>query len=117
ALVTDGQPQLLAVNIREAMVNDIRRRGLEISVKTLKRCLAAVTRSDAYLGAMTVGAWRKNLAGEPVAAVSAEEAAYAVERRAQEHAKRQRRAVRSVATRARNELITTEKRKTQDEHE
>ncbi|MGX6613785.1 fertility inhibition protein FinO [Enterobacter kobei] len=117
ATVADGQPQLLAVNIREAMVNDIRRRGLEISVKTLKRCLAAVTRSDAYLGAMTVGAWRKNLAGEPVAAVSAEEAAYAVERRAQEHAKRQRRAVRSVATRARNELITTEKRKTQDEHE
>lgn len=43
--------------------------------------------------------------------MSAEEAAYAVERRAQEHAKRQRRAVRSVATRARNELITTEKRK------
>ncbi|WP_185226603.1 hypothetical protein [Klebsiella pneumoniae] len=43
------------------MVNDIRRRGLEISVKTLKRCLAAVTRSDAYLGAMTVGAWRKTL--------------------------------------------------------
>ncbi|EAQ1418250.1 fertility inhibition protein FinO [Salmonella enterica] len=117
ALVTDGQPQLLAVNIREAMVNDIRRRGLEVSVKTLKRCLAAVTRSDAYLGAMTVGAWRKNLAGEPVAPVSAEEAAYAVERRAQEHAKRQRRAVRSVATRARNELITTEKRKAQDEHE
>jgi sRNA-binding protein len=70
ALVTDGQPQLLAVNIREAMVNDIRRRGLEVSVKTLKRCLAAVTRSDAYLGAMTVGAWRKNLAGEPVAPVS-----------------------------------------------
>lgn len=82
ALVTDGQPQLLAVNIREAMVNDIRQCGLEISVKTLKRCLAAVTRSDAYLGAMTVGAWRKNLAGEPVAPVSAEEAAYAVERRA-----------------------------------
>ncbi|HDL3840847.1 fertility inhibition protein FinO [Enterobacter hormaechei] len=117
ALVTDGQPQLLAVNIREAMVNDIRQRGLEISVKTLKRCLAAVTRSDAYLGAMTVGAWRKNLAGEPVAAVSPEEAAYAVERRAQEHAKHMRRAVRSVATRARNELITTGKRKTQDEHE
>ena len=117
ALVTDGQPQLLAVNIREAMVNDICQRGLEISVKTLKRCLAAVTRSDAYLGAMTVGAWRKNLAGQPVAAVSAEEAAYAVARRAQEHAKHMRRAVRSVATRARNELITTEKRKTQDEHE
>ena len=117
ALVTDGQPQLLAVNIREAMVNDIRRRGLEVSVKTLKRCLAAVTRSDAYLGAMTVGAWRKNLAGQPVAPVSEEEAAYAVERRAQEHAKRQRRAARSVATRARNELITTEKRKTKDEHE
>jgi sRNA-binding protein len=91
--VTDGQ-QLLAVNIREAMVNDIRRRGLDVSVKTLKRCLAAVTRSDAYLGAMTVGAWRKNLAGEPVAPVSEEEAAYAVERRAQEHAKRQRRAAR-----------------------
>jgi hypothetical protein len=50
----DGRPAAaLAVNIREAMVNDIRRRGLEISVKTLKRCLAAVTRSDAYLGAMT----------------------------------------------------------------
>jgi sRNA-binding protein len=70
SLVTDGQPQLLAVNIREAMVNDIRQRGLEVSVKTLKRCLAAVTRSDAYLGAMTVGAWRKNLAGQPVAPVS-----------------------------------------------
>ncbi|EPQ5805064.1 fertility inhibition protein FinO [Klebsiella aerogenes] len=96
ALVTDGQPQLLAVNIREAMVSDIRQRGLEISVKTLKRCLAAVTRSDAYLGAMTVGAWRKNLAGEPVAPVSAEEAAYAVERRAQEHAKQQRRAIREA---------------------
>lgn len=91
ALVTDGQPQLLAVNIRETMVNDIRQRGLDISVKTLRRCLAAVTRSDVYLGAMTVGAWRKNLAGEPVAPVSAEEAAYAVERRAQEHAKRLRR--------------------------
>ncbi|WP_223540696.1 fertility inhibition protein FinO [Enterobacter sp. JBIWA003] len=117
SLVTDGQPQLLEVNIREAMVNDIRRRGLEVSVKTLKRCLAAVTRPDAYLGVMTVGAWRKNLAGEPVAAVSPEEAAYAVERRAQEHAKHMRRAVRSVATRARNKLITTEKRKTQDEHE
>lgn len=115
ALVTDGQPQLLAVNIREAMVNDIRRRGLEVSVKTLKRCLAAVTRSDAYLGAMTAGAWRKNLAGEPVAPVSAEEAAYAVERRAQEHAKRQRRAAREAPP-AVHELITTEKRKTQDEH-
>jgi hypothetical protein len=96
SLVTDGQPQLLAVNIREAMVNDIRQRGLEVSVKTLKRCLAAVTRSDAYLGAMTVGAWRKNLAGQPVAPVSEEEAAYAVERRAQEHAKRQRRAAREA---------------------
>lgn len=61
---------LLAVNIREAMVSDIRQRGLDVSVKTLKRCLAAVTRSDAYLGAMTVGAWRKNLAGEPVAPVN-----------------------------------------------
>lgn len=98
ALVTDGQPQLLAVSIRETMVNDIRQRGLDISVKTLKRCLAAVTRSDAYLGAMTVGAWRKNLAGEPVAPVSAEEAAYAVARRAQEHAKRQRRAAREAST-------------------
>jgi len=97
ALVTDGQPQLLAVSIREAMVSDIRQRGLDISVKTLKRCLAAVTRSDAYLGAMTVGAWRKNLAGEPVAPVSAEEAAYAVARRAQEHAKRQRRAAREAS--------------------
>lgn len=64
ALVTDDLHQLLAVNIREAMVSDIRQRGLDVSVKTLKRCLAAVTRSDAYLGAMTVGAWRKNLAGE-----------------------------------------------------
>ena len=117
ALVMDRQPQFLAVNIRETMVNDIRQRGLDVSVKMLKRCLTAVTRSDAYLGAMTVGAWRKNLAGEPVAPVSPEEAAYAVERRAQEHAKRMRRAARSVATRARNELITTEKRKTQDEHE
>jgi hypothetical protein len=97
ALVTDGQPQLLAVSIRETMVNDIRQRGLDISVKTLKRCLAAVTRSDAYLGAMTVGAWRKNIAGEPVAPVSAEEAAYAVARRAQEHAKRQRRAAREAS--------------------
>ncbi|WP_446443424.1 hypothetical protein [Pseudocitrobacter faecalis] len=43
------------------MVTDIRRRGLEISVKTLKRCLAAVTRSDAYLGAMTVGRGVKTL--------------------------------------------------------
>lgn len=97
ALVSDGQPQLLAVNIREAMVNDIRQRGLEVSVKTLKRCLAAVTRSDAYLGAMTAGAWRKNLDGEPVAPVSAEEAAYAVERRAQEHAKHMRRAAGEVS--------------------
>lgn len=96
ALVTDGQPQLLAVNIREALVSDIRRRGLDVSVKTLKRCLAAVTRSDAYLGAMTAGAWRKNLAGEPVAPVSAEEAAYAVARRAQEHTKQQRRATREA---------------------
>lgn len=87
---------LLAVNIREAMVSDIRQRGLDVSVKTLKRCLAAVTRSDAYLGAMTVGAWRKNLAGEPVAPVSPEEAAYAVARRAQEHAKQQRRATREA---------------------
>ena len=96
ALVTDGQQQLLAVNIREAMVSDICRRGLDVSVKTLKRCLAAVTRSDAYLGAMTAGAWRKNLAGEPVAPVSPEEAAYAVARRAQEHAKQQRRATREA---------------------
>lgn len=87
---------LLAVNIREAMVSDIRQRGLDVSVKTLKRCLAAVTRSDAYLGAMTVGAWRKNLAGEPVAPVSPEEAAYAVARRSQEHAKQQRRATREA---------------------
>lgn len=98
ALVKDGQPQLLAVNIREAMVSDIRQRGLDVSVKTLKRCLAAVTRSDAYLGTMTAGAWRKNLAGEPVAPVSAEEVAYAVARRAQEHAKQQRRATREAPT-------------------
>lgn len=98
ALVTDGQPQLLAVNIREAMVSDIRRRGLDVAVKTLKRCLAAVTRSDAYLDAMTAGAWRKNLDGEPVAPVSPEEAAYAVARRAQEHAKQQRRAAREAPT-------------------
>lgn len=98
ALVKDVQPQLLAVNIREAMVSDIRQRGLDVSVKTLKRCLAAVTRSDAYLGTMTAGAWRKNLAGEPVAPVSAEEVAYAVARRAQEHAKQQRRATREAPT-------------------
>ena len=87
ALATDGRPQLLAINIREAMVNDIRQRELDVSVKKLKRILAAITRSDVYLGAMVEGAWRKNLKGEPVAQVNEKEAAYAVARMAQEHAR------------------------------
>ncbi|EJK1259061.1 fertility inhibition protein FinO [Salmonella enterica] len=87
----DGHPELLAVNIRESMLKDIRQRGLDVSVKRLKRALAAITRSDAYLDAMTAGAWRKTLSGECVARISEEEARYAAERKLQEHAKQQRR--------------------------
>lgn len=85
ALVEDGRPQLLAVNIRQALIDDIRQRGLDISIKKLKRCLAAITRSDGYLDAMQEGAWRKNMDGQPVATVTADEAAFAQERKAQEH--------------------------------
>lgn len=91
ALVEDGQVQLLDVNIRQAMLDDIRERELAVSGKTLRRCLAAITRSDGYLGAMTVGAWRRRLDGQPVTEISADEAAYARERIAREHAKRVRR--------------------------
>lgn len=91
ALVPDGRPQLLAVNIRQTLIDDIRLRGLDISVKKLKRCLAAITRSDEYLDAMQEGAWRKNRDGQPVAAVTADEAAFARERKAQEHARAARR--------------------------
>lgn len=94
ALVVEGKPQLLAVGIREAMLADIRERGLGISGKALKRCLSAITRSEVYLNAMTAGAWRKNLAGEPVAQVGVDDAAFAAKRKAQESRKRQRRATR-----------------------
>lgn len=91
ALVLDGRPQLLAVNIRQALIDDIRQRGLDISIKKLKRCLAAITRSDGYLDAMQEGGWRKNRDGQPVAMVTADEAAFAQERKAQEHARAVRR--------------------------
>lgn len=92
ALALNGLPRLLAINIREAMIDDIRSRNLDISVKKLKRCLSAITRSDAYLEAMTEGAWRIDIDGQPVAQVTAEDAAYAVRRKEQEHARLQRKA-------------------------
>lgn len=92
ALALNGLPRLLAINIREAMIDDIRSRNLDMSVKKLKRCLSAITRSDAYLEAMTEGAWRIDIDGQPVDRVTAEEAAYAVRRKEQEHARLQRKA-------------------------
>lgn len=92
ALVKNGKPRPLAINIREAMVEDIRSRNLDMSVKKLKRCLSAITRSDAYLEAMTEGAWRIDIDGQPVARVTADDAAYAVRRKEQEHARLQRKA-------------------------
>ncbi|MEI9540175.1 conjugal transfer protein, partial [Enterobacter cancerogenus] len=44
-LALNGLPRLLAINIREAMIEDIRSRNLDMSVKKLKRCLSAITRS------------------------------------------------------------------------
>jgi len=92
ALVQDGRPVLLAINIRQAMVDDIRQRGLNISVKKLKRCLCAITRSDVYLGAMMEGAWRTDIEGQPVARITADEASFATDRRAQEHVRLARQA-------------------------
>ena len=91
ALVVDGVPQLLPIHAREMMAADIRARGLDISMKKLKRCLSAITRSEMYLQSMVEGAWRLSLAGEPVAQVSASEAGYAVKRIAQERGRNQRR--------------------------
>ncbi|WP_025122141.1 MULTISPECIES: fertility inhibition protein FinO [unclassified Serratia (in: enterobacteria)] len=91
ALVVDGVPQLLPIHAREMMAADIRARGLDISMKKLKRCLSAITRSEMYLQSMVEGAWRVSLAGEPVAQVSASEAEYAVKRIAQERGRNQRR--------------------------
>ena len=45
-----------------------------------------------YLEAMTEGAWRIDIDGQPVARVTAEDAAYAVRRKEQEHARLQRKA-------------------------
>lgn len=87
ALVENDRPQLLAVNIRQAMLNDKNQRGLDLSTKKLKRCLTAITRSDIYLDSMTVGAWRKHIDGQPVAEISDDEAAFALERKAREHAR------------------------------
>lgn len=92
ALAQNGLPRLLAINIREAMIDDIRSRNLDMSVKKLKRCLSAITRSDAYLKAMTEGAWRIDIDGQPVARVTADDAAYAVRRKEQEHARLHRKA-------------------------
>jgi len=92
ALALNGLPRLLAINIREAMIEDIRSRNLDMSVKKLKRCLSAITRSDAYLEALTEGSWRIDIDGQPVARVTAEDAAYAVRRKEQEHARLQRKA-------------------------
>ncbi|MEZ2578063.1 fertility inhibition protein FinO [Buttiauxella ferragutiae] len=89
-LVDEGNPQLLAVNIRQTLLEDIRRRALGLSTKKLKQCLAAITRSDEYLDAMMVGAWRKNVDGQPVAAIIPDEAIFAQMRKAQEHTRRVR---------------------------
>lgn len=89
-LVDEGSPLLLAVNIRQTLLEDIKRRELELSTKKLKKCLAAITRSDEYLEAMTVGAWRRNADGQPVAAITASEAMFARARKAQEHVRRAR---------------------------
>jgi len=89
-LVDEGKPQLLAVDIRQTLLEDIRQRELGLSTKKLKQCLAAITRSDEYLDAMTVGAWRKNVDGQPVAAITPDEAAFAQTRKVQEHARRAR---------------------------
>ncbi|WP_440862625.1 fertility inhibition protein FinO [Symbiopectobacterium purcellii] len=89
ALVVNGAPQLLPIHAREMMAADIRARGLDISMKKLKRCLSAITRSEIYLQSMVAEAWRLSLAGEPVAQVSASEAEYAVKRIAQERGRNQ----------------------------
>ncbi|MBC3232092.1 fertility inhibition protein FinO [Serratia fonticola] len=91
ALVVDGVPQLLPIHAREMMAADIRARGLDISMKKLKRCLSAITRSEIYLQRMVEGVWRLSLAGEPVAQISEREADYAVKRIEQERGRNQRR--------------------------
>ena len=92
ALITNGRPRPLAINIRAAMIEDMRSRSLDMSVKKLKRCLSTITRSDAYLEGMTQGAWRIDIDGQPVARVTADEADFAASRREQEHARLQRKA-------------------------
>lgn len=92
ALITNGRPRPLAINIRAAMIEDMRSRSLDMSVKKLKRCLSAITRSDAYLEGMTKGAWRIDIDGQPVASVTADEADFAARRKEQEHARLQRKA-------------------------
>lgn len=87
ALVKQGKPQLMAVNIRQEMLIDIQKRKLDLSAKRLKRCLATITRSDLYLNTMLIGAWRKNIFGELVAQITQAEAEYALLRKEQEKAK------------------------------
>lgn len=92
ALITNGGPRPLAINIRAAMIEDMRSRSLDMSVKKLKRCLSAITRSDVYLEGMTQGAWRIDIDGQPVARVTADEADFAARRKEQERARLQRKA-------------------------
>lgn len=87
ALVKDGKPQLIAVDSRTAMLEDIGKRGLDVSVKQLKRCLSTVTRSDVYLDAMVPGASRINIDGQPATPVSESEAEFARSRKMAEHSR------------------------------
>jgi len=88
ALTAEGKIQPLAVGIRQALLDDIRARGLDISVKKLKRCLAVVARSEQYLSVMMQATWRVDLSGRPVAPVTAAEAVYSLERIGKERARR-----------------------------
>lgn len=90
ALVMDGKPQLLAVNIRLSMLEDIGERGLGVSGKQLKMCLSTVTRSDVYLDAMIPGALRMDIDGQPTAVISESEAEFARSRKIAEHLRLER---------------------------
>lgn len=92
ALFDGDTPRLLACGIREVLYEEVKTRNIPLSHKKIIRALKAITRSEAYLGAMKAGACRYDTEGYVTAHVTKEEEWYAEARLAKIRAQNRKKA-------------------------
>lgn len=72
--------KLMALGLKEQLLQDIQVRKIALSNKVARRCLQAISHSSEYLSLMVAGIPRYGLNGEVQGSVTKDEQAYALEK-------------------------------------